>query len=377
MDWMLQNLLQNCITRENFVDETSSWVKYPVTLRWTIKDYEEHQLYSWIIQYPLASFNQLMRWYQVLQLPKKALENAARSKLIYFTVSSFMSTLLNNKGRDWTHSFLKLIYRRFNTTNVPKDLGMKSILKGDRFWTQLKETLGAREDVDQLVSLVPKKKRRDMRKRLQQIVFWLVYRQKAHATPRTVFQNFCSDEELAIAHTILDPTIKYIPDNTIRNSLTSIFHREVAVDETHKGIPDFVSPFGTSVLRCTEAGCGVLFYDPLDPSTLDPFAVRERRAEHLNEVFGVIQGSETGLPEVVQAPNPPMSAHYNLHSGVARTWSHLNRNTLDKETQYQLKKDIMRGKTKAVNKFVTDVREHICATSRRGNIYQNGLEEDI
>ncbi|KAI4157192.1 MAG: hypothetical protein LQ342_008471 [Letrouitia transgressa] len=376
LDWMLQNLLQNCITRERFPDETSPLVKYPVALQWTIEDYRAYQLSSWIIQYPLIGFNQVMRWYQILQLPKNALENVVKSKLIHFTVSSFMSTFLHNEGRDWTHSFLKLIYKGFNATNVPRDLGMKSVLKGDRFWAQLKETLGARADVDQLLSLVPKRQRRDMRKRLQQIVFWLVYKQKTHATPKTVFQIFFSEQELA--HTLLDPATKFMPnDDTLNVKLTSIFHRGVAVDETHKGIPDFVSPFGTSVLRCTKARCGVLFYDPFDPSTLDPFAVRRKRAEHLNQVFGLLRGSETGLPEAVQAPNPPTSTHYSLHSGVARTWSHLNRNALNKETQYRLKKDIMEGEIKAVNRFVTDVREHICATSRRGNIYQNGLEEDI
>ncbi|KAL9043238.1 MAG: hypothetical protein Q9214_003572, partial [Letrouitia sp. 1 TL-2023] len=85
LGWILQNLLQNCITRERFADETSPWVKYPVALKWTIKDYEAYKLDSWIIQYPLVGFNQLMQWYQILQLPKKALENAAMSKFIHFT----------------------------------------------------------------------------------------------------------------------------------------------------------------------------------------------------------------------------------------------------------------------------------------------------
>ncbi|KAL9610593.1 MAG: hypothetical protein Q9167_004719 [Letrouitia subvulpina] len=369
LDWMLQNLLQNCIVREGFTDEGSPLVKYPVALQWTIKDYKANQLDSWIIQYPLVGFNQVVRWYQILQLPNEALKISS---------SQSLSTLpfLHSKAGNWTHSFLKLIYKGFNATNVPRDLGLKSILKDDRFWAQLKETLGACADVDQLLSLVPKRERDDIRIRLQQIVFWLVYKQKTHATPKTVFQNLYSDEKLA--YTLLNPAMEYIPnDVTLDIKLTSIFHQGDAVEEIHKQASDFVSPFGTSVLRCTKAGCGVLFYDPSDTSTLDPLAVRKRRAKHLNQVFGPIQGSETGLPEFVQAPKPPTSTHYNLHSSITKTWSQLNRTAPNKTTQYQIKEDIMNGKTKTINKFVTAVREHICATSRRGNIYQDGLEDKI
>ena len=60
LEWLLYNLLDNCPCRENF-SEIGEWVQYPVALKWAADDFKESGLDSWIIQYPIAGFSQLMR----------------------------------------------------------------------------------------------------------------------------------------------------------------------------------------------------------------------------------------------------------------------------------------------------------------------------
>ena len=45
LDWMLRNLLKNCLTRETF-SETGPWVKFPEALLWAVQDYQQAGLES-------------------------------------------------------------------------------------------------------------------------------------------------------------------------------------------------------------------------------------------------------------------------------------------------------------------------------------------
>ena len=384
LGWMLQNLLVSCRTRERFSDETSPWVSYPTALKWAISDFKEHKLDSWMIQYPLKGCNQLLRWYQHLNLPiaEETLEEVKVAKLLNVVVSHFMIQMFHNRNcGDWTHPFMQLIYRGFNATNVPRDIRGDSILHPDTFWTQLEISLGGRNDVHHFLQTFSVAMHHDICRRVQVIVFWAVFTHKGHSTAKTFFEMLRLREELAPA--LLDPATP-IPDEAILiGILRSIFIADgMLSDETHLKTPQFVTPFGPSVLSC--GNCGVSFYDPSDPSSTKDNVVRKRRAEHFNDVFRMEPGTDTGLPEPVKAPNRPTSSHYNLHSSIARTWSQLplsipkrNSQGLFFEESLPSREAVWKGDSDAVTKFITQTRIEICANSRRGNIYWAGLEGEI
>ncbi|KAL8906566.1 MAG: hypothetical protein Q9207_001950 [Kuettlingeria erythrocarpa] len=156
--WMLNNLLRTCITRERFSDETSRWVEYPMALSWAVEDWKVKKLDSWIIQCPVQGFNQLMRWYELLRehKPSVNLGQIMITKLLNVVVSTFLAQLLRNSGnRSWLHPFMQLIYKGFNATNVPRDLGDQSVVTSIHFWVRLEAVLGARKDGKQLLASIP------------------------------------------------------------------------------------------------------------------------------------------------------------------------------------------------------------------------------
>ena len=67
-NWMLRAVLRNSNTRVTFT-KNGSWMRYPQALIWAIKDYEEVSLDSWIIQHPLNSFWQTIRWCGMIDQP--------------------------------------------------------------------------------------------------------------------------------------------------------------------------------------------------------------------------------------------------------------------------------------------------------------------
>ena len=121
LDWTLRNLLQRCESRETF-SETGQWVAYPQALLWAVSDYNQACLDSWIIQYPLAGFNQLLTWYGMLNLPiaPGKMEAIQKAKLINLVVTNIMNGLLREKDGDkaWTHAFLQIVYNGFNAQTV-------------------------------------------------------------------------------------------------------------------------------------------------------------------------------------------------------------------------------------------------------------------
>ena len=121
LDWTLRNLLQRCESRENF-SETGQWVAYSQALLWAVSDYNQAHLDSWIIQYPLAGFNQMLRWYELLNLPivPGRMEAMQKAKIINLVITNIMNGLFREKDGDksWTHPFLQLVYQGFNAPNV-------------------------------------------------------------------------------------------------------------------------------------------------------------------------------------------------------------------------------------------------------------------
>lgn len=129
-EWMLLNLLERSFCRENF-GENGKWVPYPKALLWAFKEYETAGLDSWIIQYPLAGFSQILRWAELLRLPidAKRIQAVRAAKLIQQIVTVMMNELLREKdgNKAWTYRFLLLVYREFNAPGIPRDLGADSL----------------------------------------------------------------------------------------------------------------------------------------------------------------------------------------------------------------------------------------------------------
>ncbi|KAL8937757.1 MAG: hypothetical protein Q9216_004263 [Gyalolechia sp. 2 TL-2023] len=388
LEWMLNNLLHTCITRERFSDETSRWVEYPLALKWAGGDFESNKLDSWIIQYPLKGFNQLMRWYELLDsvVPQAIIEQMKVTKLLNVVVSSFMAELLHApKDREWVYPFIQLIYRGFNATNVPQDLGSTSVLDSGHFWPKLENIFATRQDGKEFLAGIPPSRRSEVCRRVQVVVFWAIFTQKEHVTAKGFFHKLFLREALGAA--VLNSASELPGEDTVQNILTSILLEQgKSTDSRHDGVPPFVTPFGPSIISCGKQKCGMLFYDPSEPATLDPDTVRKRRAEHLNSVFQNDAANETGLPEPVNAPERPKSVHYTLHMSIVKVWSTLPRfgqaNNPNEPFQAAWapelsKEDIMNGKENAVSDFVSRVREHICTESRRGNIYHSGFEAEI
>ncbi|KAL9023943.1 MAG: hypothetical protein Q9196_006868 [Gyalolechia fulgens] len=388
LEWMLDNLLHKCITRERFGDETSRWVEYPLALKWAGSDFHLNKLDSWIIQYPLKGFNQLMRWYELLGtlVPQAMIEQMKITKLLNVIVSSFMVQLLHARNdRQWIYPFMQLIYRGFNTTNVPRDLGDASVLNSGQFWPKLENILATRQDGKEFLAGISPSRRPEVCRRVQAVIFWAIFTQKEHITAKGFFHKLLLRE--ASASALLNSASELPDEDTLQDILKSILlEKGKPTDPMHDGVPPFVTPFGPSIISCGIQTCGKLFYDPSEPATLDPDAVRKRRAEHLNSAFQKDAANETGLPEPVIAPERPKSTHYTLHMSIVKVWSTLPRSCQAKNSNGPIqagyvpelsKEDIMNGREHSMSDFVSRAREHICAKSHRGNIYYHGFEAEI
>ncbi|MCJ1277537.1 hypothetical protein MMC21_005350 [Puttea exsequens] len=384
LTWVLNNLLQRCKCRENFT-ETGDWVDYPKALQWAVKDYESAGLDSWIIQYPVAGFSQLLRWYELLKLPieMKTIESMKAVKLMHLTITNIMNGILHQKDneRSWTRPFMELIYAQSNAPAVPRDLGPASTISAQVFWSKLKLALGSLADVERFLTYLGTDTRDAVAERVQLLAFWALFAQKGHTTPKTFFANIKAREPLAPA--LLDPTAT-VPHEAVQDILTSVFctrpmnsMSNVLLHLSEK-MPPFVTPFGPSVLYCSVPGCGEKFYSEDDlksPDTM-PMKLRENRASHFKQNYAALDTlmSDTGLPEATVAPKAPTSYHNCLHVSTARVWSRL-----EHKRKCKIRNAMEEGYKDAavVADFVADVKVEICAKNRRGNIYSATLDQEV
>ena len=384
LDWMLQNLLRRCKCREDFT-ETGQWVDYSQALAWAIKDYESAGLDSWIMQYPLAGFSQLIRWFELLGLPEISedrIRTVREAKLIHHVTSNIMSSLLREENGDksWTHPFLQLIYQDFNAPGVPRE-GTESVISADEFWFKLPNALGQWQDVKRFLTFfegkADQKARAALAARVQLVIFWALYTQKGHTTPKTFFAKIKSREPLALA--ILDPKAT-VPQQAVEEILRSVFCPDThirASQDAHlsKFMPPFVTPFGPSVLKCGLPSCPVVFYSKDDGGAeAAADGIRARRAKHFQDVYGSDPAfdSQTGLPDPTKAPKAPTSYHNTLHISTARTWS-----TLDYDRKQAVARGVSKDDDPAVEAFVRDTQLEICARNHRGNIYSATIEAEV
>ncbi|KAK4694811.1 hypothetical protein P7C71_g2829, partial [Lecanoromycetidae sp. Uapishka_2] len=379
LDWTLHDMLHKCKCRENFT-ETGQWVSYPAALAWAVSDYELAGLDSWAIQYPVAGFNQLLRWYEILSLVSfQRVESMKMAKLLNLTVTNIMKGVLDHNGADkaWTQPFLELIYSQFNAPGIPKDLGSESLVPAKDFWPKLEAALGPWADIKRFLSTFGEDARRTVAIRLQIVTFWALFIQKGHTTPKYFFSTIKTHQPLAPA--VLDPDAT-VPNSAIQEVLTSIFcpNRETSSDQrAHLGteMPPFVSPFGPSVLHC--GTCDHKFSTKEDlksGSEAMALIVRENRAKHLKEVYAVRRElrNDTGLPEPTAAPKAPVSYHNTLHISTARVWS-----ALPYESKQAIARAVAGADDGAIAAFARDVQLEVCAKSRRGDIYSSTIEDEV
>ena len=381
-EWYLYNLLDNCSCRDNFT-ETGKWVKYPEALEWAANDFKEAGLDSWIIQYPIAGFCQLMRWFEILDpgLDKIYLTTIWQAKLLHFVTSKMMDGLLKSQDgrRSWTFPYLRIIYNTFNATGVPRDLGQHSLVTSGMFWEMLEKALEASQwsDVRRFLGMYRSKRSEFSIERFQIIIFWALYTQQVHTKPKTFFVNLEVREPLAPV--VLD-VMAEIPKNVVKEVLLSIFcpinptDTAFVLHNTGAIVP-FVSPYGPSVLQCGKPGCSTKFYDYEDLGKEGMhLTIREGRAKHLSEVFKVSHTftSQTGLPESTIAPKAPSSSHITLHISTARTWARL-----DHPGRTKIMEALEQGDSGALKSFVAEVRQELCAQSHRGNIYSSTIEAEV
>lgn len=424
VNWMLNNIITHCKTRETF-NEAGAWVPYPQALLWAIDDFERATLDSWLIQYPVSGFakcvralkriDQMQLWVTRADLglgqsstadkdPMSATCRAARdktllliiaageAKLIHLVVSTMMKSLLQQHESTWTYPYLDLVYHGFNAPGVPRDLGSSSLLPANKFWKKLPEVLGGWKDVRDFLAatmeqpMAPQfytqKRRIELCRRVQLVIFWAAFMQKGHMSPKTFFHTIRQREPLApsVLDGLMGSSVP-IPEHLIMETLTSIFWSSVtkSVDDVHNNdrIAPFANPFGASVLQCAFSGCEVKFYDEDSGHTPDPDQVRRLRAQHLKQIFGGpgFQTSSTGLPEPTQAPEAPSAGHCNLHSAIARVWSEATRERkvalIKSIKQLPTGEEARNDNKNPTDHFVSEVQMQICVGSGRGDIYQS------
>jgi hypothetical protein len=374
--WMLDQLVQNTRTREDF-KETGSWVKYPQALSWVAKDFHTNKLASFAVTYPAAGFDILLNLgARAASLDEDLLSRMRNAKAIYSIAAKYMADVLaapkgmcmdgSSVNEEWKQSYLEVLYHSFNGPLVPKDQGDASILTDvNMFKTRLAACIGVAKFREDEVLM----------RKVQIILFWLLYKQKGHCTAQTFFTRLVQAEPLAGA--VLDP-IQPVPRSEHRRILLSVFAVQEAqminpeATERHMCLIPFTNPFGASVLRCGAVGCMEQFCTLTDPEQVSGKTVnsiRNARTKHLIEVFGIktrFEESLTGLPERADGGRPPTSIHNNLHISIAREWA----------AHGEEQRRAIMADGPAREQFVKSVIRRLC-TEGRGNIFQDDLDHDI
>ena len=364
--WMLNQLLENTFTREDF-KETGDWVRYPQALEWVAKDFETKGLASFAAMYPALGFNNLLELSsRTGTLTVDQAQRMRAAKLIHSIASKYLSDLqlaLQNKlpDEEWKQKYLEVIYQNFNGTLTPKDQDKASLVTDSDIFKQRLSACIQNVDVEITDNTMRK---------TQLILFWLLFTQKGHCTAQTFFTRMRDADPLAT--TVLSVQSS-LPALAHYDTLLSIFashnahliNAKLATRHVSALIP-FANPFGASVLRC--GACGFKFTSITKADQLrdkDVQKLRHERAKHLITVFGLasrFEKSPTGLPE---RTSPPTSLHFNLHMSIVREWEGFS---------VAQRKGVVTDE-RAKEEFVGAVRKRLCSEGR-GNIYQDDLDRD-
>ncbi|KAF2492077.1 hypothetical protein BU16DRAFT_491412 [Lophium mytilinum] len=375
--WMLTSMLKSTRCRQTF-SEVGDWVSFPEALKWAAEDFEQNGVASFVITYPIKGFMQLLSFGSKSgAFSDNLIRTLKISKVLYSISTLFLGQLLNDRSGEasWRQKFSSLIYREFNAPLIPKDLGGSQSLvrEPEQFWVQLLACLS--QEVELLDAWMPEEQLKIMG-RIQILVYWLLSEQKAHTSAQNFFKNTRHNHPIATA--VLDPQ-SALPAAVVAAILLAPFLSEDRQDinpelvAIHSGLPPFSTPFGPSVLHCGFDRCHASFIPttPMEVNLRSLQQIRDARAEHLVQVFGIRGGgfeeSKTGLPSVTPNTGPPSSRHINLHSGVVRTWAALTT---------EERRVIATGPGEAFDAFVEKSRKQICETWR-GDVFNSDIQRDI
>ncbi|KAF2799872.1 hypothetical protein K505DRAFT_293946 [Melanomma pulvis-pyrius CBS 109.77] len=372
--WMLDELMQNTRTRQTFT-EIGDWVKFPEALAWVAKEFETDGLGSFAVTYPVAGFPRLLSFgRQTDAFSEEVVRQMKVAKAVYSVAAKYLADMQSmfqgpDSGNDWKQKYLEIIYQEFNTSLVPKDGPQALVTDVGMFAARLSVCLGRAGD-----DWGSAEDKQNIMRKVQVILFWLIYRQKSHCTAQTFFHKINHEEHLATA--VLNPSLS-VPESELRMTLLSIFAMQDAelinadAAVIHDNIIPFKTPFGPSVLGCGIEACNESFVatdtPEFTPQGLQ--AIRYARSQHLIKVFGIrgrFEQAETGLPERSAIGKPPSSIHFSLHISVVRTWAEQTR-----EKRHAILND-----ENAREEFVTAVRKRVCEQGR-GNIFQPKIEQDV
>ncbi|KAF9630338.1 hypothetical protein BFW01_g900 [Lasiodiplodia theobromae] len=198
--WALDNMLERTGCRETF-NEQGEWTTYPQALAWAARDFRAQQLDSWAVGYPLAGFTQLLQFGRhVDAFDAQTARDLRLAKVLHSVASAYLALLYKNMGSGsqlWKQPLLELIYAAFNADLIPLDQrGAASVLSDPAvFWQRLSTFLSA-DDAELLADWDAPSIDRAMR-RVQLLLFWLVYTQRDHTRAKTFFHNLRADQPLA------------------------------------------------------------------------------------------------------------------------------------------------------------------------------------
>ncbi|KAF2467615.1 uncharacterized protein BDR25DRAFT_291529 [Lindgomyces ingoldianus] len=380
--WMLDQVVQNTRTRQTFT-EVGDWVKFPEALTWVAEDFKKNGLASFVITYPAVGYTNLLSLgHRTGAFPVEMVRLMSISKAVHSIASKYLADLQAAGSQtpdlqdEWKQKYMEVIYQEFNFTTVPKDIGglQSLVVNADTFMGRLSACISLPDNPEG----APGPDRQVMMRKIQLVLFWLIYGQKSHCTAQTFFTKINHKEHLASA--VLNPSLS-VPESELHATLLSIFIRpggelinpEAAALHASSIIP-FKNPFGASVICCGADACRESFLPSHEHGNTAAVVekieeIRNNRTQHLIKVFGIrgrFENACTGLPEVTSAGSPPSSTHTNLHIAVVRTWA---------EQTPEKKRGIIHSKEDCEG-FVKAVRKRIC-DQRRGDIFNGTIDDDV
>ncbi|CAK5263289.1 unnamed protein product [Mycena citricolor] len=373
--WMVDNLISNVSCRETF-DETGPWVSFDKALRWTLLNFSEEGIYSWIVRYPIPGFLLLLDLLAKVggvQIPQSLLV----AKLVHEMVTVYMARIVRPTADKLAvqRQILKVVFSSFNAEGVPRHIDdSHAIIGPDAAFKTLDTWIGSPES-STLIEQIRAAGGDKYASALQYVAFKL-FAEDSHQTPKGYLTR-AAQADVHIQTAITKP--EELTAAVVVPVFTAMW-TGIAVDVDHASvtvetIAQFVSPYGPSTLKCGTGNCGVRF----DGDGVHPDAVRKARAAHLSMAYG-IAGVESrtgnGLPENTGRLQAPTTTHVTLHSSIYKSWK-----SLDRDARRLILEEVTSGhvdsnKTETAS-FIDKVMDHICLKSARGDIYDHRLRENV
>ncbi|KAJ7187001.1 hypothetical protein C8R46DRAFT_880004 [Mycena filopes] len=376
--WQLRNLVENSSCRETF-DETGAWVPFEQALRWTLRNFADEGIYSWVVRYPVPGFLVLLELLAMVD-GAEVPEGLRVAKLLHEIVTVYMARIVR-PGADKLsvqRGILKIVFAEFNAEGVPRNVNdnAAAINAPDVAFQRLTSWLAAPGST-MLIEQIGQSGVAKYASAVQYLVFRL-FVEDSHQTPKGYFQRAAqADVHMQTATTVPANLTPAVVEPLFTAMWCGLPHNIDHVNTTADTVPPFVSPYSASVLHCGRPSCPVRF----DVNGTDLEAIRRARAAHLAEVYaveGAVPTTANGLPENTARLAAPTTTHVTLHASVYKSWR-----ALDRDARLAILGEVVpgaaveEGAQPRVAAFVKAVVDHVCLASARGDIYSGNLRNDV